>query len=284
MEEKWCGYNTAMDAITELAIPSEKANRWLRAVNYDAGVEFYDDEIAIFERLLPEWHRDFLQSKHIPKYALKTSLERLARNEEEARDLWNELGLLKVGGVPAAMSILRLSILAYPLIDLAVMRRQLCQSTIIEIKNGNLKPYFYPETLEDKGLTDREKLQAFVRLPLTEQVAAKIEINEFATGLGSKETFQYQACQLWQRYRNGDLHVENPVTHGSPQAKQPQVIPQPREAKYSATESEDKRRREIYSEVVRTHAAGAKIEILIEEAATKARCSKRTMRRAVFGK
>lgn len=202
MEEKWCGYNTAMDAITELAAPSEKANRWMRTININNDVQLSDDEKAVFERLLPTWHRDFLQSKHIPRYALKTSLERLARNEEEARDLWNELGFLTIGGIPAALSILRLSMLVYPLIDLAVMRRQLCQSVVSEIKQGNLKPYFYPESLEGKGLSDREKLQAFVRLPLTEQVLAKIEINEFESGLGSAETFQGMACNLWRRYRD----------------------------------------------------------------------------------
>lgn len=212
MEERWCEYNTLLDAITELEIPSEKATNWLRHVNINENnVEFSNDELEIYKQLLPHFHREFLQYKHYPKYAIKTSLARLLCKEEGAKDLWNEAALIHLSGVPSAMSVIKLSILVYPLIDFAVMRRQLCQSIIFEIKKGNLKPYFYPDCLEDRGMNEKEKLQAFIKLPLTEQVSATIEINEFGNGLAETESFPRKAYTLWRRYHDRARGLDKPV-------------------------------------------------------------------------
>lgn len=209
MEEKWCRYNTLLDAITELAIPSEKASQWLRIVCANETETLSDNELEVLEKL-PLFHREFLQNKNIPPYAIKTSLARLAQKEKEAMDLWNTAALRGLLDTPSALSIIKLSLLVYPLIDLAIMRRQLCQSVIFEIKNGNLKPYFYPKSLEGKGFSDREKLQAFIELPLTEQVKATIEINELGSGLGSVHSFQYKAYALWKRYHDRARIADEP--------------------------------------------------------------------------
>lgn len=199
MDEKWCRYNTLTDAITELAIPSEKAIQWTKAELQNHHAELSEEESTLFEWLLPQWHREFLQHKNYPAYAIKTSLVRLANRDEDARGFWND-AILGLRDTPAALSIIKLSMMVYPLIDLAINRRQLCQAIIIEIKRGNLKPYVYPDSLEDRGLSDREKLQAYLRLPLTEQVFAIIELDELGRGLTTTETFQRQAHTLWKRY------------------------------------------------------------------------------------
>lgn len=223
MEEKWCRYNTLTDAITELAMPSEKANDWLRIVSRNHNAALSAGEKEVFEQLLPDWHRDFLQHKHYPAYAIKTSLARLANRGDDARDLWND-ATLGLRDTPSALSIIKLSMLVYPLIDLAIYRRQLCQSIISEIKLGNLKPYVYPDSLEDRGLSDREKLQAYLRLPLTGQVFAIIELNELGRGLTTTETFQRQAHTLWKRYHDRARLTDEPPPPPAPAPHKPQRI------------------------------------------------------------
>ncbi|UJS23370.1 hypothetical protein [Thiothrix winogradskyi] len=176
--------------------------------NHNAALSAGEKEV--FEQLLPDWHRDFLQHKHYPAYAIKTSLARLANRDDDARDLWHDAAL-GLRDTPSALSIIKLSMLIYPLIDLAIYRRQLCQGIIIEIKRGNLKPYVYPDSLEDRGLSDREKLQAYLRLPLTEQVFAIIELNELGRGLTTTETFQRQAHTLWKRYHDRARLTDEPA-------------------------------------------------------------------------
>lgn len=211
MEENWVRYNTLLDAITALESPSE-ANQWMKTACMNEGSELSIEETEIFERLLPKWHRDFLQYKHYPSYAIKTSLARLVCREEDAKALWNDVASICLLNTPSALSIINLSMLVYPLIELAIYRRQLCQSIIFEIKRGNLKPYFYPESLEKSGLSDREKLQAFIKLPLTEQALAKIEISELGSGLTTTETFQRQAHRLWKRYHDRARGMDKPET------------------------------------------------------------------------
>lgn len=223
MEEIWCRYNTLLDAVTELPIPSEKAKRWMVEVCKYEKMELSDDESALFESLLPECHRDFLQHKNIPQYAIKTSLSRLVEKEEDAKDLWNDAAWFCMRTAPAALRIIQVSMLAYPLVDLAIERRQLCMMIISEIKKGNLKPCFYPDSLEGRGLSDREKLQELCFLQFEQQVMAKVDVNELGAAFSTvamAESREKHACDLWQYYRNrarGEKIEEQPSQSSEPE-------------------------------------------------------------------
>ncbi|EIJ33368.1 hypothetical protein [Thiothrix nivea] len=262
MEEIWARYNTLLDAVTELEIPSEKANRWMQVVNRNESLDLSEDETQLFESLLPDWHRNFLQHKHIPRYAIKTSLARLVRMEEDAKDLWNDAALLCMRNSPTTLKIIHFAMLAYPLIDLAIMRRQLCIGTIAEIRKGNLKPYFFPGSLENRGLNEREKLQEYKHLSFTDQVMASISIHELGNALCNNETFTKEAYKLWLGYYDKARSKLN-------------------KEKRQSTYDKNEERREIYKQVVSELGKTTQKGKLVEEAARRAGCKEKTMREAL---